>query len=146
MIAIAASSHALDALYGRVKRELPERPETENRWSTILEELKRAAYVKGSAGGGRWAKELEWLFDLRNAALHYEEKMTPTVPHPSGASSGVENVIYCAEAATRAVDLALEILDTCITAPRPELAAWAGPPLAHVPPDLDARRTPPPSP
>ena len=132
MIAVAASSHSLDALYGRVKVDLAGGAvRTDNRWSTILETVRQAAKVTGTAEGGQWAAEFEWLYDLRDSAVHYEEKMSPSVPHPTGTSSGAENARYCAEAATRAVNLALEVLETCLTSPRPPLEPWATP-LGHV--------------
>lgn len=123
MIAVSASAHALDALYG-VFREIVGPVSTEQRWSTILETIKHAAYVSGSAGGGRWATEFEWLFDLRDAAVHFEEKTQPAVPHPTGTHTGAENVAYSLESATPAVDLLFEVLKTCMTKPRPALVEW----------------------
>jgi len=124
MVAIAAAAHALDALFGAVRELVPE-AKTNRRWSTILETLKRTSVIKGSAGGGRWAREFEWLFDLRDSALHFQESQAETVPHPTGTNTGPENVLYSLEPAERAVALLLEVLETCTADPRPPLDEWA---------------------
>jgi hypothetical protein len=128
MIAVSASAHALDALYGAVKELLPNAPQAQKRWACILAVLKEAFTVRGGAGGGRWACEFEWLFGLRDAAVHFRETTNPTVPHPAGVHTGVENVMYSLEAAERAIALLLEVLDVCTAFPRPGIAsvvAWA---------------------
>jgi hypothetical protein len=124
LIAIAAASHALDALYGVVK-EVVSPVWSERRWSAILETLKAGFVIRGSAGGGRWARDFEWLFKLRDAAVHFEESQKPTVPHPTGTHTGPENVMYSLEPAERAVSLMLEVLDVCTKNPRRPLATWA---------------------
>jgi hypothetical protein len=124
LIAIAAASHGLDALFGVVKEAIsPVR--AKRRWSAILETLKAGFVISGSAGGGRWARDFKWLFELRDAAVHFEESQKPTLPHPTGTHTGPENVLYSLEPAQRAVSLLLEVLDTCTRNPRPPLAAWA---------------------
>lgn len=125
MVAVSASAHGLDALFGGLARVVaPVR--TGSRWSTILETVKQAAFVRGPAvGGGIWAREFEWLFDARDAAVHFEEAPHPSVPHPSGTYSGHENALYCLESARRAVDLLLEVIETCVDAPRPQISTWA---------------------
>jgi len=125
LIAIAASAHALDGLYG-VARDFFPRLDTGRRWSTVLETFKAAFYVRGSAGGGAWAREFEWLFDQRDAALHHTEETREPVPHPSGLTSvGWANVAFSLEPAERAVDLMLEVVETAVTSPRPPLEEWA---------------------
>jgi hypothetical protein len=50
MVAVSASAHALDALFGSISQIIsPAR--TDTRWSSILETVKRAGHVTGSAGG-----------------------------------------------------------------------------------------------
>jgi hypothetical protein len=110
-------------MFGVVKEFVAE-VRTDRRWSTILETLKEGFEIRGDAGGGRWARELEWLFDLRDAALHFKEAQQPTVPHPTGTTTGAENVLYSLEPAERAVSLLLEVRDTCTAKPRAPLADW----------------------
>ena len=52
----------------------------------------------------KWLADFDWLFDLRDAALHAEEKPRPPVPHPLGTNTARENVDYSIESAERAVD------------------------------------------
>lgn len=51
----------------------------------------------------RWVSEFEWLFDLRDAALHAQEKPRPLVPHPLGTGAAQEDVDYSVESAERAI-------------------------------------------
>jgi hypothetical protein len=46
-------------------------------------------------------------------------------PHPLGVGTAVEYVVYRSERATEAVDLLLEILETCVSRPKPALEQWA---------------------
>lgn len=45
--------------------------------------------------------------------------------HPLGVNTAAEYVVYRAEKATEAVELLLEILETCIERPKPALEEWA---------------------
>lgn len=138
MIAISAAAHALDALYGSVKSRVPEST-AEDRPMHIFDALRAAIYVRGSAGGGRWAAELKWLFGLRDAAVHFEEKAMPSVPHPTGTHSGVENATYALENANRAVALLIEVLETFVQQPRPDFGEWPAS-FRHAVEDLVAQR------
>jgi hypothetical protein len=61
-----------------------------------------------------WVSRFQRLFDLRDAAVHGEEKSLPAVPHPSGVSNaGQVNADYSADEAVKAVDLMLDVLSTC---------------------------------
>lgn len=124
MVSISAAAHALDALYGQlvtpgfkaeIKAEVPR--QKASRDGHIRECLKRRFNT-----GGRdraWVGEFKWLFDLRNAAAHAEEQQLPSVPHPSGVcNSGQVNRDYSADAAMRAVDLMLDVLNTFAAKPK----------------------------
>lgn len=124
LIAVSASAHTLDALYG-VVGDIVAPVETGTRWSTLLETFKAAFYVRGRAGGGAWAEEFEWLFDLRDSAVHHDEESRESVPHPTGTNVSWANVAYSLESAERAVNLMLEVLDTAFRNPRPSVAKWA---------------------
>ena len=124
MIALAASSHSLDGLFGAITQIVPP-VRTDTRWSEILETLKSGFEIRGPAGGGGWAREFDWLFDARDAALHAEESFQATVPHPTGTNASPEHVRYSLECAIRAVSLLLEVLEICVAHPRTELAQWA---------------------
>jgi DNA-directed RNA polymerase subunit RPC12/RpoP len=123
MVAIAASAHALDALYGssavpasvrdRFKGKRP------GRRNTIREALK-APFDTGPMND-RWVVEFDWLFDLRDDAAHAEETLQPSVPHPIGSNVSHEWATYRVEAAERAVGFVLDVFTWCVDHPRPSL-------------------------
>jgi hypothetical protein len=98
LIAVSASAHCLDALYGSVDAVAPPPRAVAEAWS--------AARTKSAQS---WPTEFRWLFDLRDAAVHFAEADKAPVPHavaPTNVSP--ENVTYSLESAKRAVDLALD--------------------------------------
>jgi hypothetical protein len=132
LIAVSASAHCLDALYGSVNAIAPPPRAVAEAWtaartkraSRIVETLKLAFDVGKSAQS--WPTEFRWLFDLRDAAVHFEEADKEPVPHavaPTNVSP--ENVTYSLESAKRAVDLALDVLATCSANPKPHTVEWA---------------------
>ena len=119
MVAISAASHALDALYGQLvtPQIRTAGPKNAPREAHIRECLKRR-FNTGKRDGD-WVREFDWLFDLRDAAVHAEEKKLPSVPHPSGVThAGQVAYDYSAEAAVRAVELMLDVLNTCADDPK----------------------------
>ncbi|MGP3991870.1 hypothetical protein [Streptomyces sp. 3N207] len=84
LVAVAASAHTLDALYGSVVPESRRAEWKDNRTprrSAIREGLK---LVFGTGPRNTpWVDEFKWLFDLRDAAVHRREKPQETVPHPA---------------------------------------------------------------
>jgi hypothetical protein len=134
MIAIAAASHALDALYGEI-RDLALPPSFAERWKSdarsgparprkLHEALKLGFSFRGDQR--KLQVRLDWLFDLRDGAVHPETVFRATEPHPLGVHTAKEYVVYNCENATKAVELLLEILETCATRPKPALESWAG--------------------
>lgn len=135
MIGVSAAAHALDAFYGTIAHDvvLPDgfeeawRQNQTRRPSRIIETLKAGFDVSKRIVG--WNEELTWLSDLRDAAVHHQSELRPTGDHPSGrALVPQENIDYSCEATTRAVDLALDVMATCLRSPRSdqlELAEWA---------------------
>ena len=71
------------------------------------------------------ARDFEWLFNLRDAAVHHKETTGPPEPHPIGVRTAAANVDYSLESASRAVDIVLDVLQLCVTSPRPATTAWA---------------------
>lgn len=120
MVAISAASHALDALYGQlvtleIKAAGP--GDDKHREAHIRECLKRR--FNTGKRDQPWVGEFRWLFALRDAAVHAEEKQLPSVLHPSGVThSGQVALDYSADAAIRAVDLMLDVLNTCADNPK----------------------------
>lgn len=137
LVAVSASAHALDALYGstvipQAVRDMWKGKGTK-RHGKIREALKQV-FDTGQVNT-KWVADFDWLFDLRDAALHAEEKPRPPVPHPLGTNTARENVDYSIESAGQAVDLAVSVLKWCVDHPRPNVTdavAWAGANQASV--------------
>lgn len=130
IVAVSASAHSLDALYGSTVIPQAVRDQWRStgtkRHGKIREALKQV--FDTGAMNTRWVAEFEWLFDLRDAALHAEEKPRPPVPHPLGTNTAQENVDYSVESAERALDLAMSVLGWCVDHPRkslPDAVSWA---------------------
>ncbi len=129
IVAVSAAAHALDALYGQLITDAIRAagPKGKGREAHIRECLKRR--FKTGRRDVAWVQEFDWLFKLRDAAVHAEVKLLPPVAHPSGiGNSGQVSADYSAEAAMRAVDLLIDVLETCIANPKPgdkDAKAWA---------------------
>jgi hypothetical protein len=131
LVVVSASAHALDALYGAVKVVASPPSHLIDAWNAqgakrparILETLK-LAFTSGPYNA-KWAKEFKWLFNLRDAALHFEESDKEPLPQPLGTHVSPERRQYGLESATRALDLALGVLDICTSSPKPPTATWA---------------------
>lgn len=66
-----------------------------------------------------WHDELHWLFELRNDAVHYEGAMQALYQHPNGTWYEPNVGKYDRAAAARAIELARDIILTCIDHPQP---------------------------
>jgi hypothetical protein len=146
MVAVAAVAFALDALYDKVNAMLdptarPKFNDAVKRSGRIVETLKVALDV-----GERfqaWQTQISRLFELRDDLVHFRSTLNPPAPHPTGKSNVTrEASIYTSEEATRAVDLALEVLTAAYSSPRKrhaELVKFAEN-ATHVPAWLESER------
>jgi hypothetical protein len=130
MVAISAAAHALDALYGQlVTPEIKAAgPGDDQRREAHIRECLKRRFDTGKRDR-EWVSRFKRLFDLRDAAVHAKVELLPAVPHPSGVSNaGQVNADYSAEEAVKAVDLMLDVLNTCVQNPKPSEAEgkkWA---------------------
>ncbi|MEV4619693.1 hypothetical protein AB0J74_13405 [Asanoa sp. NPDC049573] len=130
LIAVAASAHALDALYGSTVVPASVRQIWASKGTKRHGKIREALKLVFNTGAvnARWAVDFAWLFDLRDAAAHPEEKPKASVPHPLGTNTAPEYVDYSVESAERAVELALSVLRWCVEHPRsaqPDVVRWA---------------------
>jgi hypothetical protein len=132
IVSIGASAYALDALYGSTVIPQAFRDQWPNsrggppREAKIREALK----VQFSVGpvSTAWVGEFRWLFDLRDAAVHADERPAVTLPHPAGGSTAPEHIRYSVESAERAANFVLSVFRWCVDHPRlnkPEAVKWA---------------------
>lgn len=123
MIVVSASAHALDGFYGTIKPIVQPPPSAASRHRQILEALKLGFHV--GAKMHVWVGEFDWLFDLRDAALHHEEVFNSPVAHPSLPTNvAPENADYSLRSAERAWTLLKDVLTTCLEAPKPPITEW----------------------
>jgi len=149
MVAVSAAAHAIDGLYGEIRQFIPLPQGLQEAWTKqrtsrpdrIFETLKIGC--KLGPRTHRWPPEFKALYKLRDPAVHHVVKHQATVPHPSrvGVDVSYEMGAYSLEAATRSLDLALDVAVTVIrNAKTPNLASWAST-MAHVPAALQEGRS-----
>jgi hypothetical protein len=121
MTAVVAAAIAVDAFYGTVAT-VASKVEASARHSIILETLKVAFAV--GASQHRWATELKWLFKARDHAVHHatqsRQAIVVRVTDRAVVLGAPEAFMFSAEQARRAADLAIEVVTTCLTNPRPQ--------------------------
>jgi hypothetical protein len=125
IVAVAASAHAMDALYGSLVIPQTAHKLAQNRRGNIREALKRV-FDTGKVNTP-WVAGFEWLFQMRDAAAHAQEGALPPEPHPVVGRTGQAHAQYTVEAAERAVDFALAVLRWCVDHPRskpPATVKW----------------------
>jgi hypothetical protein len=152
MVAISAAAHAIDAVYGEIKPHVLIPPALELSWqprngkrgvprhSRIFETLKIGC--KLGPRTNQWPGEFKWLYDLRDQVVHHELTARAPAPHPGLPTFGVAQELadYCAENATRALSLALDVAVITVESPRvPGLIERASR-MSHVPTHLRALR------
>ncbi len=124
MITVAASAHAIDALYGAVKPLIPLPQSLLTAWTTngasrhtrIRETLQTGFKVPNTTSAA-WKKEFTWLFGLRDKEVHFEEAFDAFVSHPV-LPTGVapEMALYSVESSKRALDLLFQVFDHTLKA------------------------------
>jgi hypothetical protein len=149
MVAISASAHAIDGLYGEIKPLIPIPPDVVAAWDAepktprhprIFETLKRGCRLGRRTN--EWPQQFADLYDLRDGLVHHGLRLRPPAPHPSDPATQVsqEMADYTLEGAHRSVDLACDVALTVLRRPRaPDLKRWAET-VAHMPQDIEALR------
>lgn len=71
--------------------------------------------------------DLDWLFEIRDAAVHHDEGLRPPAAIDTYAeplSGPQEAVDYSAESACRAESIAFELIGTCMAHPKSATRRW----------------------
>ena len=124
LIAITSSAFALDALYGVAKDLIPDPGAKGSLGAKIGERVKRG--VSPGKLAQSWPDRIGDLFRLRREAVHFNEETVAPVWHEAYQTNVDPFVIrWGADAATSAVDLALEVLDGWARHPSRYTKAWA---------------------
>jgi hypothetical protein len=127
LIAIVASAVAVDGLYGSVKPLINPPASTASRPRQIIETLKLGFSIGRESH--RWLPELDWLFDVRDLAVHRAEEFRPmTIVRVTAETvlvSSNEAWYFSAPNAHRAANLCAEIIDVCLAKPKRATCEWA---------------------
>jgi len=127
LVAVVASALAIDGLYGASKSLIRPPPSTASRPRRILETLKLGFSV--GRDSTRWLPELDWLFRVRDLAVHHQECLRPAVitrvTSQTVVVSATEVEMFSAPNACRAASLCAEIISTCLGNPKRATREWA---------------------
>jgi hypothetical protein len=147
LVCVCAAAFAVEALWvelvdparGIVPEDLRDtwKAQRLGRGGRIEETLKLG--VDNSALPRTLRRDLDWLFPARGKVVHFEGKVESPEPHPLGTNVAPVNVAYSAEAASRAVDLLVQVLTVCRDRPKSALETWSAS-LRHAFDDLLALR------
>ena len=127
LVAIAASAHTVEAVFGDVKYLIPEQPRRAKRHKVLRHAFGVAFGVSGPEDQ-LLGRELSWLFTGRDSAAHpYTEPEAP-VQHPAGINTGAEHSHFNAVTSGRAVDTAMAVLKLAESPRQPDsrwIERWA---------------------
>ncbi|MFL6137584.1 MAG: hypothetical protein ACJ74O_07270 [Frankiaceae bacterium] len=130
LVSVCASAFSMEALSRDLASVLspPQRTRSggssrSNAANVVGEVLKRSIQTpkRGLELGQRWTP----VFQLRDSAVHYEEKSKPTQLHPSGGHTSFVNVQFSADAARDAALLLVETVAGVVEAPKVAVRDWA---------------------
>jgi hypothetical protein len=124
LVAVAAAAHAIEGIYGAALAEGVAPVEATPRRARVFETLKHAFNIGPRQHA--WAPEFEWLWRVRDFAVHHDPELREPVPHPEQPTNiSVDSRDYSAHSAERALDLLEDVVKTCIASPTAETADWA---------------------
>lgn len=114
LVATTAAAYSVEAMYGDFKYLIEPQRDKDARYQTLMRAFRAAFGLSGDAEE-RLRRDLRWLFERRDEAVHpYTESETPA-QHPAGFNTGVEHQSFNAVESGRAVDTALTVLDIAAT-------------------------------
>lgn len=142
LVAITAAAHTIEAAFGDIKYLVPRQPRRDNRHKELRHAFRIAFGVSGTEDEDL-ARELRWLFTLRDSAAHpYTESEAPR-QHPAGINTGAEHSEFNAITSGRAVDAAMVVTEFAASPPKPQshwIERWASERSAYHGPIQQLRR------
>jgi hypothetical protein len=131
ILGCTASALAVDAFYGGFRQYV-------NRPAGLTEETSRNAWIVETAKAGfrlgpitnTAPRDLQWLYRLRDEAVHYGDRLEPPVEHASGVLMAGAPAQWDLHAAIRAVEIAVAFIGRCIHHPdraNVPLTVWCSP-------------------
>src|SRR5205823_224135 len=113
------AAHAIDAFYGGFSRIVPkpERVSDGTARSGVILETAKAAFAIGRHTKG-FAADLQWLYRLRDDAVHFGEGQRSPVVHHSGTVTAAPVAKWSWPLAHRAVAFMLAFMSRCTESPK----------------------------
>lgn len=127
LVAVSATAHTVEALFGDIKYRIPRQPLRKPRHSELRHAFQLAFGIPDQAAQ-RLANELQWVFASRDQAIHPYTELLPTRQHPSGIHTGEENSWFNAVTSSRAVETAMGVMRWAASPPQPHsrwVERWA---------------------
>lgn len=127
LVAITASAHTIEAVFGDVKYLIPEQPRRDKRHK-FLRRAFRVAFGVSGPEDQLLGRELSWLFTRRDSAAHPYTEPEPPAQHPAEINTGAEHSHFNAVTSGRAVDTAMAVLRLAESPPQPHsrwIERWA---------------------
>jgi hypothetical protein len=118
LVAVAASAHTIEVIFGDIKYLIPSQPRRDNRHSQLRHAL-RTSFGIIDPEDAKLADELAWLFANRDSAVHPYTELVPTKQHPTGISTGVEHSLFNAVTSGRAVETAMTVIQVAASPRNP---------------------------
>jgi hypothetical protein len=118
LIAVAASAHTIEAIFGEIKYLIPPQPKRDNRHSQLRHAF-RISFGIIDPEDAKLGGELAWLFANRDSAVHPYTELVPTKQHPIGTNTGVEHSLFNAVTSGRAVDTAMTVIQFAASPRKP---------------------------
>jgi hypothetical protein len=118
VVAIAASAHTIEALFGELKYLIPVQRRTNKQYQAVRNTF-AVAFGWDNRTKDRLSPRLQELFQRRDFVVHPYTDFAPVVPHPSGVVSSAELVDFNAVTSGVAVDCALDVLAEAANPPKP---------------------------
>jgi hypothetical protein len=118
LVAFAAAASTIEALYEDTKYLIPARPKKSPAAKTITDGL-ATAFGLSEADRQALGRDLKYVFDRRNEALHGYCEPTPPEAHPAGLMSASEAARFNGPESSRALGVALRVLGYAEQPPKP---------------------------
>ena len=116
LVAITGAAYSIEALFREFKYLVPAQPRRDKRHLTLSRAFGNVFGLPDDRSEVL-ARDLDWLFALRDDAVHpYTESMPPAT-HPTGINTGAEHSRFNAVTSGEAIDVALALLDDAASPP-----------------------------
>jgi hypothetical protein len=133
LVSICACAFSIDALYGALIEKMPVSPAVQRTWvnkgTPHYGRIAQTLHTRFKLGPltNTLRKNLNWLFGLRDDAVHFGEEDRDVVPHPVGVHVAAAQLDFSSDRSHRAIRLLASVFRAVANGPRPghaPLEAW----------------------